>query len=285
MKTFKCQYATDVSEHYFGLAADERADLQEAIIAVGGDVTARKSVRSEDRQQQFEELSDDMMLRFQQQDQTIEELFAGTNVNIEALRQGQISQAEALEAYQQYTTEQFGQAQQERLDLAQEIISVGGQVEDLSADSLQRFTELNLSLGDLENEFNVNFEALRDGQISQAEAFGQFRESVSTRLGLGEEEREEILRRQTEFERMYGEEQQELQQQVLGGNVLTALAAGGMFAPAPAAPARAPYEEFMKELTYRPREVPQLAIKTPAVDYNEEAQKLLMRTRRRGMLA
>jgi hypothetical protein len=263
------QLRTSIGQQ-FSTAQEERQELQQAIIAVGGDVT---------------QLSDDMMLRFQQQDQTIEELFAGTNVNIEALRQGQISQAEALEAYQQYTTEQFGQAQQERLDLAQEIISVGGQVENLSADSLQRFTELNLSLGDLENEFNVNFEALRDGQISQAEAFGQFRESVSTRLGLGEEEREEILRRQAEFERIYGEEQQELQQQVLGGNVLTALAAGGMFAPAPAAPTRAPYEEFMKGITYRPREAPQLAIKTPAVDYNEEAQKLLMRTRRRGMLA
>jgi len=31
--------------------------------------------------------------------------------------------------------------------------------------------------------------------------------------------------------------------------------------------------------------VPELAIKTPVVDYNEEAQQLLMRTRRRGMLA
>jgi hypothetical protein len=41
----------------------------------------------------------------------------------------------------------------------------------------------------------------------------------------------------------------------------------------------------MKGITYRPREAPQLAIKTPAVDYNEEAQQLLMRTRRRGMLA
>ena len=79
-------------------------------------------------------------------------------------------------------------------------------------------------------------------------------------------------------------DQQALQQQIMGGNVLTALAAGGMFA-APAAPTRAPYEEFMKGITYRPREAPQLAIKTPAVDYNEEAQQLLMRTRRRGMLA
>ena len=265
------QLRTSIGQQ-FTTAQEERQELQQAIIAVGGDVT---------------QLSDDMMLRFQQQDQSIEELFAGTNVNIEALRQGQITQQEAFDAYQQYTTEQFGQAQQDRLALAQEIISVGGQVEALSADSQQRFAELGLSLADLQEEFNVNLLGLQQGQISQAEAFGQFRDSVTTRLGLAEEEREEILTRQADFERVYGEEQQALQEQITSGNVglLAMLGAGfgGMFGGG-AAPARAPFEEFMKGITYRPREAPQLAIKTPAVDYNEEAQQLLMRTRRRGML-
>jgi hypothetical protein len=100
---------------------------------------------------------------------------------------------------------------------------------------------------------------------------------------LAEEEREEILTRQADFERVYGEEQQALQEQITTGNLLTMLAGGGMFGGA-AAPARAPYKEFTKGITYRPREAPELAIKTPAIDYNEEAQKLLMRTRRRGML-
>ena len=261
------QLRTSIGQQ-FTTAQEERQELQQAIIAVGGDVT---------------QLSDDMMLRFQQQDQSIEELFAGTNVNIEALRQGQITQQEAFDAYQQYTTEQFGQAQQDRLALAQEIISVGGQVEALSADSQQRFAELGLSLADLQEEFNVNLIGLQEGQISQAEAFGQFRDSVTTRLGLAEEEREEILTRQADFERMYGEEQQALQEQITTGNLLTMLAGGGMFGGA-AAPARAPYKEFTKGITYRPREAVPLAIKTPALDYNEEAQKLLMRTRRRGML-
>ncbi len=261
------QLRTSIGQQ-FSTAQEERQELQQAIIAVGGDVT---------------QLSDDMMLRFQQQDQSIEELFAGTNVNIEALRQGQITQQEAFDAYQQYTTEQFGQAQQDRLALAQEIISVGGQVEALSADSQQRFAELGLSLSDLQEEFNVNLIGLQQGQISQAEAFGQFRDSVTTRLGLAEEEREEILTRQVVFEGMYGEDQQALQEQITTGNLLTMLAGGGMFGGA-AAPARAPYKEFTKGITYRPREAPQLAIKTPALDYNEEAQKLLMRTRRRGML-
>jgi len=265
------QLRTSIGQQ-FTTAQEERQELQQAIIAVGGDVT---------------QLSDDMMLRFQQQDQSIEELFADTNVNIEALRQGQITQQEAFDAYQQYTTEQFGQAQQDRLALAQEIISVGGQVEALSADSQQRFAELGLSLADLQEEFNVNLVGLQQGQISQAEAFGQFRDSVTTRLGLAEEEREEILTRQAEFERVYGEEQQELQEQITSGNVglLAMLGAGfgGMFGGG-AAPARSPFPEFKKGITYRPREAPKLAIKTPAVDYNEEAQQLLMRTRRRGML-
>jgi hypothetical protein len=82
---------------------------------------------------------------------------------------------------------------------------------------------------------------------------------------------------------VYGEEQQALQEQITTGNLLTMLAGGGMFGGA-AAPARAPYKEFTKGITYRPREAVPLAIKTPALDYNEEAQKLLMRTRRRGML-
>ncbi len=262
------QLRTSISQQ-FTTAQEDRQELQQAIIAVNGDVT---------------QLSDDMMLRFQQQDQSIEDLFAGTNVNIEALRQGQISQQEAFDAYQDYTTAQLGQAQQERLNLAQEIIGVGGQVEALSADSQQRFAELGLSLADLQEEFSVNLIGLQQGQVSQAEAFGQFRDSVTTRLGLGEQEREEILTRQTEFERTYGEQQEELQEDIMAGNILTALSAGGMFAPQ-AAPSRRPYEEFMKGITYRPREAPQLAIKTPAVDYNEEAQQLLMRTRRRGMLA
>ncbi len=265
------QLRTSIGQQ-FTTAQEERQELQQAIIAVGGDVT---------------QLSDDMMLRFQQQDQSIEELFAGTNVNIEALRQGQITQQEAFDAYQQYTTEQFGQAQQDRLALAQEIISVGGQVEALSADSQQRFAELGLSLADLQEEFNVNLIGLQEGQISQAEAFGQFRDSVTTRLGLAEEEREEILTRQAEFERVYGEEQQALQEQITSGNVglLAMLGAGfgGMFGGG-AAPARSPFPEFIKGITYRSREAPKLAIKTPAVDYNEEAQQLLMRTRRRGML-
>jgi hypothetical protein len=262
------QLRTSIGQQ-FTTAQEERQELQQAIIAVGGDVT---------------QLSDDMMLRFQQQDQSIEELFAGTNVNIEALRQGQITQQEAFDAYQQYTTEQFGQAQQDRLALAQEIISVGGQVEALSADSQQRFAELGLSLSDLQEEFNVNLVGLQQGQISQAEAFGQFRDSVTTRLGLAEEEREEILTRQAEFERVYGEEQQELQEQITSGNIglLTAMGAGFSALGGAGTPEPVPFQEFMKGLTPRRTEIVPLAIRTPALDYNEEGQKLIRRTR--GML-
>jgi len=184
---------------------------------------------------------------------------------------------------QAFTGFGFSEAAQQRQNLQQALIAANADITQLSSDMFAQFQAQDENVEELFEGTNVNIEALRQGQISQSEAFAQYAQSTDVRLGLGEQQREEILTRQADFERMYGEEQQALQQQIMGGNVLTALAAGGMFA-APAAPTRAPYEEFMKGITYRPREAPQLAIKTPAVDYNEEAQKLLMRTRRRGML-
>jgi hypothetical protein len=101
---------------------------------------------------------------------------------------------------------------------------------------------------------------------------------------LAEEEREEILTRQAEFERVYGEEQQELQEQITSGNIglLTAMGAGFSALGGAGTPEPVPFQEFMKGLTPRRTEIVPLAIKTPALDYNEEGQKLIRRTR--GML-
>ena len=274
----------------FETAGQERQNLQEAILNVGGDVNL---------------LSDTMFQQFQAQNETIEELFAGTNVNIEALALGQISQTEAINQFQDYVSDEFLAAQEDRIRITEALINVNGNLEDLNLASLNTFNNLNLTIEDLANEFNVNFEALQQGQISQFEAYNEFQDNVTQRLDIstqqlddiliGQEDiltgqqdiltgQQDILTGQEQFQILYGEQQQALEDQIMAGNVLNALAAGGMFAPA-AAPARVPYEDFFKELTYRPREVPELAIKTPAVDYNEEAQQLLMRTRRRGMLA
>jgi hypothetical protein len=255
----------------FSEAQQERQELQQAIIAVDGDVT---------------QLSDAMYAQFQEQNQSIEELFEGTNVNIAALQAGQISQTEALQDYQAFSSEQFSLAQQERLNLTQNLIGVGARIEELSAEDRRIFNELNLSVEDLQEEFNVNLVGLRQGQIDQTEALNQFQQGVNTRLGLGEQQREEILTRQEDFERVYGEQQEELQQQITSGNILAALGLSGMFGGgAPSAPAPAPFKGFTKELTYSPLQVPELAIKTPALDYNEESQKLLRRIRKpSGML-
>lgn len=274
----------------FETAGQERQNLQEAILNVGGDVNL---------------LSDTMFDQFQAQNETIEELFAGTNVNIEALALGQISQTEAINQFQDYVSDEFLAAQEDRIRITEALISVNGNLEDLNLASLDTFNDLNLSIEELANEFNINFEALQQGQISQFEAYNEFQDNVTQRLDISNEQledilvgqedilsgqqdiltgQEDIITGQEEFQILYGEQQQALQDQIMAGNVLNALAAGGMFAPA-AAPARVPYEDFLQGITYRPREAPELAIKTPAVDYNEEAQQLLMRTRRRGMLA
>ena len=266
----------EFTEEQFGLAADERRQLQEALIAANGDITQL----SLDMQQQFEAFGG-----------TINELFAGVGVDIEALRQGQITQDEALSDFRAYTTEQFEAAADERLSLAEELINVNGQVTALSENSQRRFEELGLSLTDLQNEFNVNFLALQEGQIDRDEAFEQFRDNITGRLDLAEDEREEILNRLEESERIYGEQQQELQQQILAGNVISALSAGGMFA-APAAPRTVPFKDYLETFTYAPSVKPLQVQKTqvpPQIDYVQEATRLALGkpapTRKKGMLA
>ena len=210
----------------------------------------------------------------------LENQLSSLGLNLTTVQQNLSQDISDLQAFTGFG---FSEAAQQRQNLQQALIAANADITQLSSDMFAQFQAQDENVEELFEGTNVNIEALQQGQISQAEAFAQYAQSTDVRLGLGEQQREEILTRQAEFERVYGEEQQALQQQIMGGNVLTALAAGGMFA-APAAPTRAPYEEFMKGITYRPREAPQLAIKTPAVDYNEEAQQLLMRTRRRGML-
>lgn len=210
----------------------------------------------------------------------LENQLSSLGLNLTTVQQNLSQDISDLQAFTGFG---FSEAAQQRQNLQQALIVANADITQLSSDMFAQFQSQNESIEELFEGTNVNIEALQQGQISQAEAFAQYAQSTDVRLGLGEQQREEILTRQADFERMYGEEQQKLQQQIMGGNVLTALAAGGMFA-APAVPTRAPYEEFIKGITYRPREAPQLAIKTPALDYNEEAQKLLMRTRRRGML-
>ena len=118
-----------------------------------------------------------MYAQFQEQNQSIEELFEGTNVNIAALQAGQISQTEALQDYQAFSSEQFSLAQQERLNLTQNLIGVGARIEELSAEDRRIFNELNLSVEDLQEEFNVNLV----GVTARTNRSNRSFKSVSTR--------------------------------------------------------------------------------------------------------
>jgi hypothetical protein len=149
-------------------AAEERLELQEAIIAVGGDITKL----DEATQKQFEEFGE-----------SIDELFEGVGVDIEALQEGQISQAEAFAQYQEDALAQAEEAAEERADLQEAIIAVGGDITALDESTKKQFEEFGGTVDDLFSDVNVDIKALQEGQISQAEAQEAFQTSVSEQFG------------------------------------------------------------------------------------------------------
>ena len=212
----------------------------------------------------------------------LENQLSSLGLNLNTVQQNLSQDISDLQAFTGFG---FSEAAQQRQNLQQALIAANADITQLSSDMFAQFQAQDENVEELFEGTNVNIEALQQGQISQAEAFAQYAQSTDVRLGLGEQQREEILTRQAEFERVYGEEQQALQEQITSGNILAALGLSGMFGGgAPSAPAPAPFRGFMKELSYSPLEVPELAIKTPALDYNEESQKLLKRIRKPGML-
>ena len=95
-------------------ATEDRRNLQQAIIGAQGDIERL----DENTRQQFEEFGE-----------TVNELFSDVDVDIEALQEGQISQAEAQQAFQQSTEEQFGEIGGQIGDLGTQI---GGLASDVS---------------------------------------------------------------------------------------------------------------------------------------------------------
>jgi hypothetical protein len=149
-------------------AAEERLELQEAIIAVGGDITKL----DEATQKQFEDFGE-----------SIDELFEGVGVDIEALQEGQVSQAEAFAQYQEDALAQAEEAAEERADLQEAIIAVGGDITALDESTKKQFEEFGGTVDDLFSDVNVDIKALQEGQISQAEAQEAFQTSVSEQFG------------------------------------------------------------------------------------------------------
>ena len=165
-------------------AQQERQELMEAWIVANGNI---------------ENLSEEMRDRFEATNQTVEELFAGTNVDIQELRDGQISQAQATDALREYTEQELGvvreelqagltEAQQERYELAQDLIEVGGLVENLDAASQERFDELDITVDSLAEEFGVDFDRLEQGLLSAEEATDALQKYAEEEFGVVREE-------------------------------------------------------------------------------------------------
>ena len=149
-------------------AEQERKDLQQALIAVGGDVNRLDA----QTRQQFEAFGED-----------VNQLFAGVNVDIEGLRAGQVSQEEAFRQYQADAATQAEEAAGERRNLQQSIINVQGDVSQLDESTRQQFQEFGGTVNQLFSDVDVDINALQAGQISQAEAQQAFEQSVAGQFG------------------------------------------------------------------------------------------------------
>jgi len=168
----------------FTQAEQDRQRLMEAIVEARGQTT---------------ELSQEMRDLLAQSNQTMQELFEGTDVDIDELRSGQLSQEEATNALREYTEQELGvvreelaagltEAQQERYDLAQDLIEVGGLVENLDAASQERFDELDITVDSLAEEFGVDFDRLEQGLLSAEEATDALQEYAEEEFGAVRED-------------------------------------------------------------------------------------------------
>jgi hypothetical protein len=145
-------------------AADERRGLQQALIAVGGDVT---------------KLDADTKARFDEFGEDVNQLFAGVNVDIEGLRQGQVSQADAFAQYQADASVKAAEAANERRGLQQSLLNVQGDVTQLDENTRRQFEEFGGNVNQLFSDVDVDINALQEGQISQAQAQQAFESSVA----------------------------------------------------------------------------------------------------------
>jgi hypothetical protein len=83
-------------------------------------------------------------------------------------------------------------AEQERRDLQQALLAVGGDVNRLDARTRQQFEEFGEDVNELFAEVNVDIEGLRAGQVSQQEAFEQYQASATTQAAEAAEERRDL---------------------------------------------------------------------------------------------
>ena len=111
----------------------------------------------------------------------------GTNINqVRADLQSQI------QTTQQETAESLEQATDERRELQQALILVGGDISRLDAQTRQQFEDFGQNVNELFSDVNVDIEGLQAGQISQAEAFAQYQADAASQAEEAAEDRRNL---------------------------------------------------------------------------------------------
>ena len=108
----------------------------------------------------------------------------GTNINqVRADLQSQ------MEITQQQTAQSLEQASQERSNLQQALIAVGGDVNRLDEETRIRFDQFGENVNELFAGVNVDIAGLQAGQVSQADAFAQYQADASVKAAEAADER------------------------------------------------------------------------------------------------
>ena len=111
--------------------------------------------------------------------------------NVSGLEEGlqqAATEREDIRASQEELAAGLTEAQQERYDLAQDLIQVGGLVENLDAASQERFDELDITVDSLAEEFGVDFDRLEQGLLSAEEATDALQEYAEEEFGAVRED-------------------------------------------------------------------------------------------------
>ena len=114
-------------------------------------------------------------------------LDVGTNIN-----QVRTDLQSQIQTTQQETAQSFEQASDERRQLQEALIAVGGNVDLLDARTRQQFEQFGEDVNELFADVNVDIEGLRAGQVSQQEAFEQYQASAQSQAAEAAEERRDL---------------------------------------------------------------------------------------------
>lgn len=198
----------------FEQASDERRQLQEAL-AAQAQGQARQLTEAEARLlSQITGVEANTLRQLSTVEGALNNQLNQLGTNINSV-QNQLEQSIAGIAAGQQT------AEQERRDLQQALIAVGGDVNRLDAQTRQQFEAFGEDVNQLFAGVNVDIEGLQAGQVSQAEAFAQYQADAATQATQATEERrnlqQAIIGAQGDIEQLDANTRQQLEE--FGGTV------------------------------------------------------------------